>query len=183
MLKRILRIRSFYKGLVIIGLILFACCSEKPLWCQTNETLIEKYNLVKRQRSDIPITGVTPNLQPGQVTSLQDLPQIELYPGVITKMYWGHGALVSIATLEAGAEIPREILPADRFLFVMEGDVKQLINNKSVSMISRKREAPDGIHAATPRVDFVYLTKGSSSALKAGEKGAKIIEIYIINLL
>jgi len=177
-MKKILRIKSFYKGLLIGLLILFASGSEKPLWCQTNENLINKYELVKRQRTDIPNTGVTSNLKPGQVASLQDIPSIELYPGVSAKMYWGHGALVSIATLKAGAEIPREILPSDRFLFVMEGDVKQLINNKFVPMISRKREAPDGIHAATPRADFVYLTKSTSSALKAGEKGAKIIEVY-----
>ena len=177
-MNRILHIRSFYKGFMITLLFLFASCTANRTLQQVNETLIEKYDLVKRQRSDIPNTGITSNLKPGQVTSLQDIPQIELYPGVNAKICWGRGALVSISTLNAGAEIPQEILPADRFLFVMEGDVKQLINNEFVSMISRKREAPDGIHGATPRVDFIYLAKGTSSGLKAGEKGAKIIEIY-----
>jgi gluconolactonase len=163
---------------MILLIILFTCCSAGSAFQQVNEMLIEKYKLVKRQRSDIPNTGITSNLQPGQVISLQDLPQVEIFAGVTAKIFWGHGALVSIATLKAGAEIPREILPANRFLFVIEGDVKQLIDNEFVPMISRKREAPDGIHAATPRVDFVYLTKGTSSALKAGEKGARVIEIF-----
>ena len=177
-MKRILVIKSFSAALLFISIIFFTSCTSDQSWQKVNETLIEKYDLPQRERSDIPTTGITSNLKPGQVSSLQDLPEIELYAGVKSKMYWGRGALVSISTIEAGSEIPEEILPANRFLFVMEGDVEQLIDNEMVPMISRKREAPDGIHGATPRVDFVYLKKGSSSSLKAGEKGAKIIEIY-----
>ncbi len=177
-MKRLTLIPSFYKGLLPVLLILFTSCSAKPAWWPENQKIIEKYDLVKRQRSDIPDTGISSNLTSGQVSSLQDLSQIELYTGVSAKIYWGQGALVSVATLEAGAEIPRETLPANRFMFVMLGDVKQLVVDEFVPMISRERETPDGIHAATPRVDFVYLEKGSPSALIAGEEGAQIIEIY-----
>jgi gluconolactonase len=44
-------------------------------------------------------------------------------------------------------------------------------------MISRKREEPDGTHSATPRIDFVYLEKGSKSAIKAGSSGAKLLAV------
>ncbi len=177
-MKKMYCIQIFYKELLIALLVLFTSCSEKPAWWQANETVIDKYELAIRQRSDIPNTRITSNLKVGQVTSLQDLPRTELYPGVSAKICWGHGALVSIANLEANAEMPRETLPANRFMFVMKGDVNQLIGNEFMHMISRKREAPDGIHAATRRVDFVYLTKGTTSALTAGEQGARIIEIY-----
>ena len=46
------------------------------------------------------------------------------------------------------------------------------------SMISRKREEPDGTHSLTPRIDFVYLEKGSKNAVKAGPSGAKLLEVY-----
>jgi len=45
-------------------------------------------------------------------------------------------------------------------------------------LISRKREEPDGTHSATPRIDFVYLEKGSKSAIKAGPSGAKLLAVY-----
>jgi gluconolactonase len=45
-------------------------------------------------------------------------------------------------------------------------------------MISRKREEPDGTHSATPRIDFVYLEKGSKSAIIAGPSGAKLLAVY-----
>ena len=159
-------------GFVLCTAILTACGSQ-PSWYQLNKQVIEENELVGRTRSDIPNMKVVPSLEAGQVSSLQDFESIQLYPGVSAKMYWGHGALVSIAELEPNAEIPKEILPANRFVFVMEGDIRQMIGNEYVEMTSRKREAPDGIHAATPRADFVYLEEGDNNALKAGAQGAR----------
>jgi gluconolactonase len=45
-------------------------------------------------------------------------------------------------------------------------------------MSAVKREAQDGTHSITPRIDFLYLEKGSRSALTAGPAGAKIVEVY-----
>jgi gluconolactonase len=53
-----------------------------------------------------------------------------------------------------------------------------MIKDDYVEMFSRKREAPDGTYAATPRADFVYLAEGSKNAMIAGEQGATIMEIY-----
>jgi gluconolactonase len=69
-------------------------------------------------------------------------------------------------------------LPADRFMFVLEGSVDQLINGSPVTMVSKKREAPDGTHSGTPRADFVYLEKGAKNAVTAGAEGAKLLEVY-----
>jgi gluconolactonase len=163
---------------LVLSIILLAGCVNQPSWWKTNKALIEEYGLEIYRRSDIPDTGIIPNIEPGQVISLDDLQVIEFYPGVSAKIYWGHGALVSIAGLEANAEIPREILSSNRFVFVTEGEIKQLVGEEMVSMISRKREEPDGIHATTPRMDFVYLEAGSTSAVVAGDQGACIIEVF-----
>ena len=86
--------------------------------------------------------------------------------------------MAGILQLEPNAKIPEEVLPADRFVFVLEGEIAQLINGSNVKMISRKREEHDGTHSATPRIDFVYLEKGSKNALTAGPAGAKLYEVY-----
>ncbi len=86
--------------------------------------------------------------------------------------------MTGILQLAPNAEISEEILPSDRFVFVLEGSIDQLINGSFVNMISRKREEPDDKQSATPKIDFVYLEKGSKNALKAGPAGAKLIEVY-----
>jgi len=163
---------------LMLSVILLTGCADRPSWWKTNKALVREYGLEIRYRSDIPDTGVDPGLEPGHVVSLDEIAALDLHPGARMKMYWGHGALVSIAGLQANAEIPRETLESNRFVFVMEGDIKQLVGEEMVSMISRKREAPDGIHATTPRVDFVYLEAGSPSAVVAGDRGARIIEVF-----
>src|SRR5690606_15784550 len=110
--------------------------------------------------------------------SLESISTTALYPGVSAKIYWGTGTMTGILQLEPNAEIPEEVLPSDRFLFVVEGSVDQLVNGANVNMISIKREAQDGTHSITPRIDFVYLEKGSKNALKAGPDGAKLVEVY-----
>src|SRR5690606_1498248 len=52
------------------------------------------------------------------------------------------------------------------------------INGKNVSLTSIKRDAPSGTKSGTPRIDFVYLEKGSTNALTAGPNGAKLLEAY-----
>ena len=86
--------------------------------------------------------------------------------------------MAAIVQLEPNAKIPEEDLPADRFVFVLDGSIDQLIDGSMVNMISIKREAQDGTHSLTPRIDFVYLEKGSKNAVTAGDSGAKILEVY-----
>ncbi len=162
----------------VLFVALLTACGSQPAWQKLNDQIIEEIGLTSRVRNDIPNTKVTPALEAGVVSSLQDIEPVLLHPGVNSKIYWGHGALVSMTTLEAGAKIPQEVLPANRFVFVMEGDISQMIGSEYVEMISRKREAPDGTHAATPRTDFVYLAEGSNNAVIAGDQGARILEIY-----
>jgi len=162
-------------------LILFLtnCKTETaPAWDKTNKELIKQYNLSIREIADLPEPAVASNLVPGQVTGLDSLATTTLYPGVSGKIYWGSGTMVSKLQLEPNAVIAEEVLPADRFVFVLEGSISQLVNGSPVQMMAKKREDPDGTHSATPRTDFVYLEKGSKNGLTAGPEGAKILEVY-----
>ena len=165
-------------GLLVLILVILAQCTSAPEWQKKNNELIKKYSLTGRQLSGLPNTKVISNLEPGKVTSLDSITSTVLYPGVNAKIYWGSGTMAGILQLEPNAIIPEEVIPSDQFIFVLEGSVDQLIDGSSITMISRKREEPDGTHSATPRIDFVYLEKGSKSALTAGPSGAKLLEVY-----
>jgi gluconolactonase len=177
-MKPILTHNTLYKALLAVVLITLVQCTSAPKteWEKKNKELISQYDLKVRELSDLPQNNIKSNLEEGKVTPLKD--SIELHPGVTAKIAWGTGAMTSVLQLAPNAQIPEEVLPADRFVFVMEGSIDQSINGAVTSMLSIPREAPDGIHGGTPRVDFVYMQKGSKSAVKAGANGAKLLEVY-----
>jgi len=140
-----------------------------------NDKIIQENNVQVRIRNDIPETNIVPNLPPGSFTNKNDLPDIELAPGVICKMFWGKGNLINMMTMEPGAEISKEKLPGERIMFVRKGSVDQLINGQFVTM--RQYHTVTN-WSSTPHLDFVYLKKGAENAMKAGEEGAEILEIY-----
>jgi gluconolactonase len=158
-----------------LTLLILTQCSTAPEWQKKNTELIKQYSLTVRQLTDLPKTNVVSDLQPARVTSLDSIATTTLYPGVTAKLYWGMGTMAGILQLEPNAKVPEEVLPNDQFVFVLEGSADQVINGSTVTMISGKREEPDGTHSATPRIDFVYLEKGSKNAFSAGAAGAKLL--------
>lgn len=166
------------KLLLALPVMILVQCTGGSGWEKRNKEVIKQYSIIGRERTDIPKTKIVSNLQPGKVTGLDSLPVTALHPGVSAKLYWATGKLIAVIHLDPNAQIPEENIEVDRFVFVMEGEIDQLVDGNFVNMKSRKREAPDGTHSATPRIDFVYLEKGSKNALKAGPAGAKIIEVY-----
>jgi gluconolactonase len=176
-MKRTLTKKLIFPGLLVLIVILLAQCASAPEWQKKNNDLIKQYSLTERQLAGLPKTNVVSNLQAGKVTTLDSIANTVLYPGVNAKIYWGTGTMAGILQLEPNAKIPEEVLPSEQFLFVLEGSVDQVINGSPITMISRKREEPDGTHSATPRIDFVYLEKGSKSAIKAGSSGAKLLAV------
>ncbi|MFC4221135.1 SMP-30/gluconolactonase/LRE family protein [Flagellimonas marina] len=164
----------------VTALTIFSACknSNTPKWSAKNQELISQHELEVRNLSDLPENDIAPNLKIGEAVNLGDLNPLEIQPGVSGTVFWSKGTLTSVLDLEPNATVEEEELPADRFLFVMDGTIEQLINGEFVPMISREREEPDGTHSVTPRTDFVFLEKGSVSAIKAGADGAKIMEIY-----
>jgi len=170
--------KIIFPGLLTLIVIILVQCTSAPEWQKKNGELIKQYGLAERQLPGLPETKIIPNLEVAKVKSLNSISTTSLYPGVNAKIYWGSGTMVGILQLDPNAKVPEEVLPADRFAFVLEGEIEQLIGGSNVKMISRKREEPDGTHSATPRIDFVYLEKGSKSALTAGPSGAKLLEVY-----
>jgi gluconolactonase len=177
-MKRTSTKKLVFPGLLVLMVILLAQCTSAPEWQKKNNELIKQYSLTVRQLSDLPRTKINSNLEPAKVTSLESIASAELYKGVNAKLYWGRGTMTGILQLEPNSQIPEEVLPADRLLFVLEGEVSQLINGSNVKMVAVKREEQDGTHSITPRIDFVYLEKGSKNALTAGPGGAKVVEVY-----
>jgi gluconolactonase len=163
--------------LVTLLLLILTQCTSVPEWQKKNNELITQYELPSRELSNLAKTGIVSNLEAGNVANLGNIANTLLYPGVNAKLYWGTGTMTAIIKLDPNAQMPEEVLTTDRFLFIMEGEVSQLIDGSEVKMIAVQREAQDGTHSKTPRVDLVYMEKGSKSALKAGPEGAKIVEV------
>jgi gluconolactonase len=151
---------------------------SQPEWARKNKKLIAEHKLTVRELSGLPRNSIESNLEAAKVKSTERLNNIQLYPGVNAKIFWGSGTMVAMLQLAPNANIPEEVLPADRFVFVQEGSVDQLVNGSLVTMISQQREAPDGIHSATPKIDFVYLEKGTKNSVTASASGAKLLEVY-----
>src|SRR6188768_3421270 len=174
--------KAIFSGLLAtIVLVLTNCTSAsgpEPEWAKKNKELINQYDLTERELPGLPESKVASNLEPAKVTGVDSLASASLHPGVNAKLFWGSGIMVATLQLEPYAKIPEEVLPADKFVFVLEGSINQLINGSSVTMNGNKREDPDGIHSVTPRTDFVYLEKGSKNAVTAGAAGAKLLELY-----
>ncbi len=170
--------KIIFSSLLAAIIIISTQCTQVPEWQKKSQELIKQYNLTVREIPGLPKTGIKSNLEPGKVTSLDNFTSTEIATGVNAKIYWGTGTMAAIVELEPNAKIDEEVLPADRFVFVLEGSINQLVDGSMVSMISIKREAQDGTHSITPRIDFVYLEKGSKNAVTAGASGAKLLEVY-----
>ncbi|MFZ2053362.1 MAG: SMP-30/gluconolactonase/LRE family protein [Candidatus Aminicenantales bacterium] len=164
-------------SLVLISFVV-SSCARKPDWAVKNEKLVQEKGISGRTRTDIPKVKLASNLEPGAVTNLAALPEVEIAPGAVARFYWGQGNLVCWMRLDAAAEIPREELPGERIMVVMRGEVDQLINGNFLTMRAVRAEVPDGTHGGTQRNDFVYLEKGTENVLKAGPDGAEILEVY-----
>ena len=163
---------------VSVSLLSSLGCSKKADWKAISEKIIKEQNIEGRIRNDIPETNVVSNLKPGVVTNITNLPITEIAPGAKARLYWGKGNIINWMTLEPRADIPMETLPSERLMFVMNGSVDQLINGSFVTMCALEREEPDGINGGTPKIEFVFLEKGSENAVKAGDEGAEILEVY-----
>lgn len=147
-------------------------------WAKKNEDLIAEHKLATREISGLPNNAIESNIEAAKVQSLDDIDSVMLHAGVNAKIFWGTGNMVSVLQLAPNAKIPEETLSADRFLFIMEGSIDQSINDSPVTMIGQQRENPTGTKSATPRTDFMYVEKGSKSAITAGSSGAKLLEVY-----
>ncbi len=161
--------------IMAVLIVLSSGCAREPEWKALNDRIIEEQNVTVRSRDNIPETGVVSNLEPGKLYKKNDLPDVELAPGVTCKMYWGKGVLINWMTMEPDASIPRETLPGERIMVVWNGSVDQLINGNFITM---RQDIAKTNWTNTPHKDFVYLRKGTENEVIAGKDGAEILEIY-----
>ncbi len=172
--------------LLVTSMLIHGCGSIQPQgqsstmgpgWELLNKRIIEAENVSMRER-DVPRTGIQTNVGEGQVSNLSDILPIQLAPGVEAKAYWGEGNLLSFISMAPNAVMPRETIIGERFLFVMEGQVKELANGEYMTMVGEKREPPNGVSARMPRREFIYLVDGDESHITAGPQGAEILLLY-----
>lgn len=159
---------------VFITVLIAEGCSREPAWKAVNDRVIAEQGVEVRER-EMPETGITPSLQPGEIVSRDDLAAVELAPGVSARMYWDKGVLVAWTTLEPGAEIPRETLQNERLMVVWDGSVEQLVNGAYVTMGAGQTTTN---WSSTPYRNFVYITSGTENAVRADDEGATILEVY-----
>ncbi|WP_318310163.1 SMP-30/gluconolactonase/LRE family protein [Flagellimonas crocea] len=174
------RIHTIKKTLWALGLLImvYSCKSEpRPDWAEVNQEVISEYQVEGRTRDDVPNTGIQSNLEDAQVTNLDNLKEVTLEIGVTAKVYWGMGALMELVDMEPGTRMPVRNVEGDRFLFVLEGEVEELIDGDPHILKSRERAEPGAIKSASPIHEFVYL-QGGQSSIKAGSQGAKILEVF-----
>lgn len=173
---------SYYLKAVSILLILnsiYSCnTTSRPEWEERNNELIKEYGLNVRELPNQPSTGINPNLDMGTAKNLQLLDSVKLFDGVIAKIFWGNGNLVSVLEFAPNTTIPSEKLSTNRFLIVMQGSINLMSEGKSLTLKAQKREEPDGTHSGTPRMDIIFQKKGSDSEIVVGDKAAKVMEVY-----
>lgn len=172
-------VKAFSTLLGIIFILLWSCnSSTKPEWEKRNKELIEQNGLNVRELPNLPSSTLMPNLEAGQAQNIKNVASLELYPGIMAKMFWTKGTLTSMLELGVNTSIPKEKLPADRFLFVLEGSIDLMGGGTKSTMLAKEREEPDGTHSGTPRTDFIFQEAGSESEIVAGQNGAKLMEVY-----
>ena len=122
-----------FKSLLALCLISLTQCTStssgpEPDWAKKNEELIAEHKLTVRELSGLPKNPIESNIGAAKVESLDNMDSVTLQPGVTAKFFWGAGNMVGVLQLAPNAQIPEETLPADRFVFVLEGSINQLIN-------------------------------------------------------
>jgi gluconolactonase len=162
----------------LLAVLFFLNCSPSgPEWEKKNKALIREFGLAERNIDGLPKETPEPNLEPGKVKNLNNFQSVELYPGVLGRVVWGNGAMLAILELESEAGIPEEEVQEDRFILVVDGKLEALVDGTSFAMGSRKREPQDGIHSITPKMDFIFLEKGTKVSLTAGAQGAQLYQV------
>ena len=171
------------KSLIALFLLVtvFSCLNQKTddaAWANRNNKVIKEYDVQSRSRTDIQNSNIKPNIEVGEKINYNNLPDTKLAEGVTSKIYWGEGGLMSFVTLEPNSSIPEKTIQGERFLFVLEGNIQELINGEYVGLKASPREAPGAVLSAMPVNEFVYLQNGDKTGIKTGDSGAKVLEVY-----
>lgn len=154
------------RWLVLAGAacVVFTGCSKNSdeAWREANVQLIKKHNITARERV-IPKTDVPLAMEAGKAQPKSALPKVTIAPGVTATLAWGKGAMLEELEMEKGAEYPSQQLNEEVITVVRAGSGTCEFGGKTVEL------AADS---------FLYLTPGSTRALKAGPEGLKALEVF-----
>lgn len=174
--------KNLLKWLMIICLFTMVSCIhqkvEKASWTDINDKILEEQNVKSRIRTDIPDSKIEPNVKVREKLNYKDLPTTTLAEGVGAKVFWGKGGLMSFISMQPHSSIPENIIQGERFLFVLEGSVEELVDGEYTRLKAVPRESPGAVLSAMPVNEFVYLVDGDRTAVKTGESGAEILVIF-----
>ena len=131
-------------------------------WQAPNVQLIEKLGLKGRERS-VPDTGVVVGMEAGRVYAPDELPAIEVAPGVKAGLSWGKGSLLELLEMAPGSIYPVQAMTGELIFKAEDGSATCTVDDRTLELDS------DSI---------VYLTQGMSRSLRAGPNGFKAYEMF-----
>ncbi len=148
---------------VAMGLTGLAGCSSSgnEPWSAKNDQVIKQFSVKGRERN-IPATDVPIAMEPGKPVPANTLKKVDIATGVTANLAWSKLQLVEALEMQPGASYPEQKLAGEVFTAVQEGSVTYTVDGKTLEL------EPETV---------VYLTPGMTRSLKAGPKGAKVVEV------
>jgi len=131
-------------------------------WEERNAEWIEKLNLKSRVR-EVPDTGVVLGMEEGVVYAPEELPSIDIAPGVTATVSWGKGTLLELLEMAPGAEYPEQEMEGELITITQQGSAICMVDGEEVEL------GGDSV---------LYLTAGMRRSLRAGDDGLKAMDIF-----
>ncbi len=131
-------------------------------WKERNAAWIEELGLTSRPR-EVPDTGVVLGMEEGVVYAPDELPTIDLAPGVTATVSWGKGTLLELLEMAPGAEYPEQEMEGELITITQQGSAVCTVDGEEVEL------GGDTV---------LYLTAGMRRSLRAGADGLKAMEIF-----
>lgn len=131
-------------------------------WEGRNAAWVTKLGLETRDRV-VPDPDVVLGVDPGVVYATDELPEVDIAPGVTARAAWGKGCLLETLTMDADATYPEQTLTGEAITRVQSGSATCALDGRSVEL-----EAGS----------VLYLTEGTTRALRAGPDGLRALEVF-----
>ena len=131
-------------------------------WESRNAELVEKLGIKGRERV-VPDTGVVLGMEPGKVYAPDELPAIDIAPGVRAILAWGKGTLLELLEMAPEAEYPEQTMTGECISLVQEGSGTCTIDSRRIEVT---------------KDTLLYLSEGARRSVRAGRDGLKALEVF-----
>lgn len=106
---------------------------------------------------------IKPNITPGEAINRSSIPETDIAPGVKGRVFWGKSTLINWMTINPDVAVRVESRQGDCVLFIRKGTVSLRVNGSYITLEEN---------------ECIYVAQGSENFLKAGKKGAEVLDIY-----